>query len=101
MADQAKAQKEAADAKKKTKVSQVSQMTHLKGNGTTRHYNLTDIITVLVDKNPKQEGSAARKRFSLYKTGMSVEAAFAAGLWPEDIRHDAKPERGYIRLGKA
>jgi hypothetical protein len=27
-----------------------------------------------------------------------VEAAFAAGLLPEDIRHDAKLERKYIKL---
>jgi len=47
------------------------------------------------------EGSAARKRFALYKTGMTVEAALAAGLWAADIRHDSKPARGYIRLSKA
>jgi hypothetical protein len=70
-----------------------------KGNGTTRHYNLTDIITVLVDSNPKMEGSAARKRFSLYKTGMTVEAALAAGLWAADIRHDSKKE--HIKLSKS
>jgi hypothetical protein len=35
----------------------------VKGNGTTRHYNLPDVITVLVKDNPKMEGSAARKRF--------------------------------------
>jgi hypothetical protein len=67
-----------------------------KGNGTTRHYALTDVITVLVKENPKQEGSAARKRFSLYKSGMTVEAAFAAGLWAADIRHDSKRE--HIKL---
>jgi hypothetical protein len=32
---------------------------------------------------------------------MTVEAALAAGLWAADIRHDAKPKRGYIKLGKA
>jgi hypothetical protein len=32
---------------------------------------------------------------------MTVEAAFAAGLWAADIRHDSKPARGYIRLSKA
>jgi hypothetical protein len=84
----------AADAKKtKTKVNAV------KGNATARHYNLSDVITVLVKDNPKMEGSAARKRFALYKNGMTVESAFAAGLLPEDIRHDAKKE--HIKLGKA
>jgi hypothetical protein len=91
-ARQAAAAKAAADAKK-TKVNA------MKGNGTTRHYNLTDVITVLVEKNPKMEGIAARKRFALYKSGMSVEAAFAAGLWAADIRHDRRKE--HIRLGKA
>ena len=70
-----------------------------KGNGTTKHYNLTEVITVLVKENPKMEGSAARKRFALYKSGMSVEAAFAAGVWAADIRHDSKRE--HIKLGKA
>ena len=57
------------------------------------------MITVLVKENPKMEGSAARKRFALYKSGMSVEAAFAAGVWAADIRHDSKRE--HIKLGKA
>jgi hypothetical protein len=30
---------------------------------------------------------------------MSVEAAFAAGVWAADIRHDSKRE--HIKLGKA
>jgi hypothetical protein len=32
---------------------------------------------------------------------MTVEAAFAAGLLAADIRYDAKPERGYIKLSRA
>jgi hypothetical protein len=42
------------------------------------------------------EGSTARKRLALYKTGMTVESALAAGLWAADIRHDAKKE--HIKL---
>jgi hypothetical protein len=60
-ADQTEALKEAAA--KKTKATK----TAVKGNGTTKHYNLSDVITVLVKENPKMEGSAARKRFALYK----------------------------------
>jgi hypothetical protein len=40
--------------------------------------------------------SAARKRFALYKSGMTVESALAAGLWAADIRHDTKKE--HIKL---
>ena len=50
---------------KKTKATKAA----VKGNGAARHYNLSDIITVLAGENPKQQGSAARKRFALYKTG--------------------------------
>jgi hypothetical protein len=92
VADQARALK--AVENKKTKATK----TAAKGNGTARHYNLTDIITLLVKDNPKQEGSAARKRFALYKSGMTVEAALAAGLWAADIRHDSKRE--HIKLSR-
>jgi hypothetical protein len=93
-ADQSKALAKAADAKK----TQATK-TAVKGNGAARHYALTDIITVLVKENPKMEGSAARKRFALYKTGMTVESALAAGLWAADIRHDSRKE--HIRLSKS
>jgi hypothetical protein len=38
----------------------------------------------------------ARKRFALYKSGMTVEGALAAGLWAADIRHDSRKE--HIKL---
>jgi hypothetical protein len=94
VADQAKALTKTADAKK-TKVVAAPN----KGTGTRKHYNLTDVITVLVKDNPKMEGSAARKRFALYKNGMTVESALAAGLWAADIRHDSRKE--HIRLSKS
>jgi hypothetical protein len=34
-------------------------------------------ITLIVDKNPKREGSAAHARFALYVTGMTVDAYIA------------------------
>ena len=101
-ADQTKALAKAAEAKKTkgpTLKFKGEKPPPNKGNGTTKHYNLTDVITVLVKENPKMEGSAARKRFALYKSGMSVEAVFAAGVWAADIRHDSKRE--HIKLGKA
>jgi hypothetical protein len=54
---------------------------------------------LIVKENPKMEGSAARKRFGLYKTRMTVEAALAARLWAADIRHDSRKE--HIKLSKS
>jgi hypothetical protein len=98
VAYQAKALKEAGKAKRIAERHSTPEAIakHNAKFAPTRHYNLTDIITVLVGENPKQQGSAARKRFALYKTGMTVEAALSAGLWAADIRHDAKKE--HIKL---
>jgi len=48
------------------------------------------IIHVITEgrANPKKEGSAAHKRFDLYKDGMTVREAKAAGLWSVDVTHD-------------
>jgi len=53
-------------------------------------------ITLLVDSNPKREGSAAHGRFEKYKTGMTVAAFLAAGGTRSDLRWDS--ERNYVRI---
>lgn len=62
-------------------------------------YKPSSIITLLADKdgnpfgpenNPKREGSKAGDRFKLYRNGMTVEAAIAAGLTRADIDFDVQ-----------
>ena len=60
-------------------------------------WNITEpVIIVLVEENPKQPGSASRKRFDLYRHGMTRQEAKAAGLRTEDFRWDEK--RGFIKF---
>lgn len=47
-------------------------------------------IKILVDKNPKREGSKAFERFEFYKDGMTVKAAKEAGVTSSDIRYDTE-----------
>lgn len=55
-------------------------------------------IKVLVDENPKREGSESAKRFAFYKNGMTIAAALEKGVTVGDIRWDVKHE--YIALSK-
>lgn len=54
------------------------------------------VITLLVSENPKKEGSAARERFALYRSGMSVGDFLEAGGRRGDIRWDVRHK--FIRL---
>lgn len=54
------------------------------------------VIVWIVEKNPKLPGSAAYKRFSLYKVGMSVAEFVALGGFPRDVVHDT--HEGFIRV---
>ena len=54
------------------------------------------VITVLVQDNPKRPGSAARERFKLYRTGMTVEQFLTEGGTKADIWWDEK--HGFIAL---
>ena len=53
-------------------------------------------IKILVDENPKQQGSESRERFKLYKNGMTIKAFLDGGGKRIDITWDTK--KGYIRL---
>lgn len=50
----------------------------------------TKKITVLVDSNPKREGSGAHARFAKYKTGMTVSKALELGVTAADLAYDTK-----------
>lgn len=54
------------------------------------------VITVMAAGNPKKVGSAARERFALYKTGMTVGQFLAAGGSRADIRWDSS--HGFIKI---
>ena len=58
-------------------------------------------IIVEVAPNPKKPGSASFDRFALYRVGMSVDEAIAAGVKREDIAWDSDTKRGFIKLGEA
>jgi hypothetical protein len=63
------------------------------------HYTEAAVISVLVDKNPKRESSDAGQRFALYKNGMTVGAALAAGVLRADISWDTR--HGFISIKEA
>lgn len=56
----------------------------------------THRIRLLVDSNPKREGSASRLRFDRYRDNMTVDEAYAAGIRAEDVRWDLA--HGFIEL---
>lgn len=51
-------------------------------------YAPTDKITVLVEENPKREGTAAHARFALYTKHKTVASFIAAGGTTADVHHD-------------
>lgn len=48
------------------------------------------VIKILVDKNPKREGSKASERFNYYRDGMTVKVAKEAGVTASDIAYDSE-----------
>lgn len=90
MANKAKTEKKAkkADGEKKAK----------KGGGTrVPAIDPATPLSVLVDKNPKREGSASFKRFEGYKRAKTVQQALDHGVTLADIRWDV--DHKYIKLG--
>jgi len=53
-------------------------------------------IKILVEENPKREGSKTFERFKLYRNGMTVKQALEKGVTSADIRYDVEHE--YIKL---
>jgi hypothetical protein len=64
--------------------------------GRSGKFQATGVITLLADKNPKREGSAAHARFELYKTGQTVAEALAAGLTTSGFHYDTS--HGFISI---
>jgi hypothetical protein len=58
------------------------------------------IITVVAEGNPKKPGSNSNTRFELYRSGMTVREAKAAGLRATDIMNDSNEDNGFITLTK-
>jgi hypothetical protein len=54
-------------------------------------------VKVLVEENPKKEGSAARERFQHYFTSKTVGDYLAAGGTYQDIAYDLG--RAFIQVG--
>lgn len=55
-------------------------------------------IIVSVAPNPKRPGSASHARYELYRVGMTVDEAIAAGVRREDIAWDSASSRRFIAL---
>ncbi len=55
-------------------------------------------IVISVRPNPKKPGSASYDRYELYRVGMTVDEAIAAGVKREDVAWDSDPKRGFIVL---
>ena len=54
------------------------------------------VVRLLVDHNPKKEGSKAFARFALYKDGQTVTEALAVGILAVDLAWDTR--RKHIEL---
>lgn len=56
-------------------------------------------VITSVAKNPKKEGSAAWKRYKLYKVGQTLDGSVQAGVTRADIRWDLA--QGFIKVRSA
>ena len=93
----AKAPAKAAKAPAEKKAAKANGAAKKVANGASRsRVDPKSKITLLVDKNPKREGCASHKAFSLYKTGMTVEQFLAKGGTSADISWDTRKK--YIKL---
>lgn len=56
----------------------------------------TAVVKLLVNSNPKREGSKAHGRFAAYKASQTVAEALDAGVTTPDLVYDAK--HGFISI---
>lgn len=63
-----------------------------------RDVSNTATIKLLVEKNPRREGSAPYAHFEKYEDGMSVETLLSKEVGGEWIHLQADIQRGYIEL---
>jgi len=62
-----------------------------------RNFKDDQVITLLVDHNPKRPGSASHGRFENYEDGMTVKEALTAGLISGDLSWDVA--HAFIEIG--
>ena len=77
-------------AKKSTKAAKATKApAKTKSNGHAK-FSPDAKITLLVPvaQNPKRKGSKEAKRYALYRSGMSVQAALDAGMAPSNLARD-------------
>ena len=96
--DVSTAKKKAAPTKAAAKKTAPKKNAPKAERNTRSKWEPTDKITVIVDANPKREGSGAHKRFELYKKNNTVEKYLKAGGTRPDLVWDAKQK--FIRIGK-
>lgn len=80
----------------KTQKTSTSTKKAAKGGAKKVLFGDNQKITVIAKENPKREGTAAHKIFKLYKTGMTVAKALAAGVSRGDLAWDTK--HGFIKV---
>jgi len=73
---------------KVTKVAKEKPAKPVKTDGKKRRYADSDVITLKVSENPKQNGSAAHGRFALYTDGMTCAQFISAGGLRGDLSWD-------------
>jgi len=61
-----------------------------------RKFKDDQIITLLVNYNPKRKGSASAQRFEAYEDEMTVAGALKAGITSGDLSWDV--EHGFIKI---
>ncbi len=68
-----------------------------KEKGNRSKFGDDQVITLLVDHNPKRPKSASFARFENYEDEMTVKGALAAGITTGDLNWDT--EHGFIEIG--
>jgi hypothetical protein len=71
-------------------------MTAKKAKPLADRFPLDATIKVLIDGNPRREGSETHERFALYRSGMKVGTFIERGGWFGDLRWDVA--RKHIEL---
>lgn len=69
---------------------------HTRSGGVHTRLSRSSVVTLLVLQNPKKVGSAARDRWGLIETGLTVAQLEGKGVWYGDIRGGI--ERGWLKV---
>ena len=89
--------KDQDEKSKKPKQQKVASNSNKSGPASkSKRFADDQVITILVEENPKRSGSKCCDRFNLYKSGITVKQYVEAGGKRDDVRWDS--ERGYIQV---